>query len=147
MGEENEIKIHSLSRFYILMLFKSEKSITGYSILKRLEKDLHTTASPTYVYDFLKRLKKEGYIKNIPTPKSKRAKGFKLTPSGIEFINRIFSRFNNLIEAAIKSEIKICASCGVKLYKDYHIETIHEKEMNFCCIHCAKAYKESYNKN
>ncbi|NVM34841.1 MAG: hypothetical protein HWN81_04550 [Candidatus Lokiarchaeota archaeon] len=93
------------------------------------------------------------YVKKIiainiaPTPKLKRVKGFKLTPSGIEFISRIFSRFNNLIEAAFKSEIKICASCGLKLYKDYHTETIHEKEMNFCCIHCAKVYKESYNKN
>jgi len=125
------------------MLLKSEKVITGYYILKRLEKDLGTTASPTYVYDFLKKLKLEGYIEDIPTPKSKRAKGFKLTPKGFEFADRIFSRFNNLIEVAIQSKIKICASCGVKLYDNFHVEEIRGKEFYFCCKHCAKAYLNS----
>ena len=145
MSEKDEIKVQSLSRFFILMLLKSEKPITGYSILKRLDKDLHTTASPTYVYDFLKKLKNEGYIEDIPTPKSKRSKGFKLTASGGAFIERIFSRFDNLIEVAIQSKLKICASCGVKLYQDFHVDTIHGKELNFCCKHCAKAYIDSHN--
>ncbi|MFW9878143.1 MAG: TA0938 family protein, partial [Candidatus Thorarchaeota archaeon] len=59
--------------------------------------------------------------------------------------NRIFTRFNNLVEVAIQSKLKICASCGVKLYEDYHVETIHGEEMNFCCSHCAKAYSNSHN--
>ncbi|MGB5911884.1 MAG: PadR family transcriptional regulator [Promethearchaeia archaeon] len=142
-SKEDEIKVQSLSRFFILMLFKSEKSITGYSILKRLDKDLRTTASPTYVYDFLKKLKEEGYIEDIPTPKSKRSKGYKLTPSGIAFTDRIFSRFDNLIEVAIQSKLKACASCGVRLYKDFHVEPVSGKEMYFCCKHCAKAYIDS----
>jgi len=146
MNKDDEIKVQSLSRFFILMLLKSEDSITGYSILKRLDKDLRTTASPTYVYDFLKKLKKKGYVEDIPTPKSKRSKGYKLTPSGVAFTDRIFSRFDNLIEVAIQSKLKVCASCGVKLYEDFHIETIHGKEINFCCIHCAKAYLGSHNK-
>ncbi len=146
MSEDDNIKVQSLSRFFILMLLKSETSITGYSILKRLDKDLHTTASPTYVYDFLNKLKVEGYIEDVPTPKSKRSKGFKLTSSGFEFVDRIFSRFDNLIEVAIKSKLKICASCGVKLYEDFHVELFHGKELNFCCKHCAKAYIDSYHK-
>jgi DNA-binding PadR family transcriptional regulator len=147
MKEEDEIKVQSLSRFFILMLLKSENSITGYSILKRLDKDLHITASPTYVYNFLNKLKEEGYIEDIPTPKSKRSKGFKITTSGDAFIERMFSRFNNLIEVTIQSKLRICASCGVKLYEDFHVEVIHSKELNFCCKHCAKAYKNSYNRN
>ncbi|MEE9379575.1 MAG: PadR family transcriptional regulator [Candidatus Lokiarchaeia archaeon] len=146
MSEEDTIKVQSLSRFYILMLLKSEKSVTGYSILKRLDKDLHTTASPTYVYDFLKKLKEEGYVEDIPTPKSKKSKGIKLTHSGVAFTERIFLRFDNLIQVAIKSKLKICASCGVKLYEDFHNETIHGKELNFCCKHCAKAYIDSLHK-
>ena len=145
LGENEDIKIQSLSRFFILMLLKSENSITGYSILKRLDKDLHTTASPTYVYDFLKQLKEEGYIEEVPTPKSKRSKGFRLTNSGVAFIDRIFSRFDSLIEVTIQSKLKICASCGVKLYEDFHVEKVNGKELNFCCKHCAKAYKNSYN--
>ncbi|MFX1388317.1 MAG: hypothetical protein ACFE9M_13955, partial [Promethearchaeota archaeon] len=81
------------------------------------------------------------------TPKSKRSKGYKLTPSGIAFTDRIFSRFDNLIEVAVQSKLKVCASCGVKLYENFHLETIHGKEMSFCCIHCAKAYLGSLHKN
>ena len=124
-------------------MLKSKDSVTGYYILDRLKKDLKKTASPTYVYDFLKKLKKEGYIEEIATEKSKRSKGYKLTLSGSIFIDRIFSRFDNLIEVAIQSRLEICKSCGVKLYGAFHTETVHGEDMNFCCKHCAKAYKNS----
>ena len=147
MNEINEIKINSLTRLYILVLLKSDKKVTGYSILKRLDKDLGKTASPTYVYDFLKQLKSSGYIEDVPTPKSKRKRGYNLTNTGEGFIDKIFLRFNNLVDAAIQSKLKICASCGVKLYEDFHSEKIDGKEMNLCCKHCAKAYKTSHQEN
>jgi DNA-binding PadR family transcriptional regulator len=128
-------------------MLKSKESVTGYYILDRLKKDLEKTASPSYVYDFLKKLKEEGYIEEIATEESKRSKGYKLTSSGVAFIDRIFTRFDNLIEVAIQTKLKICASCGVKLYENYHTETIHGKEMNFCCVHCTKAYIDSHYKN
>jgi len=143
MSENKEIRIQSLTRFYILLLLKSNNIITGYQIIKRLEKDLGTIASPTGIYDFVKDLKSKGYIKDIQKGESKRAKGFKLTSDGEKFIDRIFMRFDNLIEGAIQSKIKVCASCGVKLYDDYHTEIIEGKELIFCCGHCAKAYKNS----
>jgi len=143
MNETPDIKVQSLTRFYILLLLKSKNSITGYQILKSLERDLGTTASPTSVYDFLKDLKLNGYIEDLKKSKSERSKGFKLTTAGKEFVDRIFSRFNNLIEIAIQSKLKICASCGVRLYEDYHTELFEGKELNFCCKHCAKAYIQS----
>ena len=143
MNENDDIKIQNLTKFYTLVLLKSKESVTGYYVLKRLEEDLGKTASPTYVYDFLKKLKKEGYIEEITTPKSKRSKGFKLTKKGGKFINRIFLRFDNLIEVAIQSKLKACASCGVKIYDDFYTETIGGKKLIFCCGHCAKAYKNS----
>ena len=120
---------------------KSSDSISGYSILKRLEKDLGKTASPTYVYNFLNKLIQKGYAEKLKSSKSKRSKGFRLTLEGEEFVEKILMRFDNLIEVAIQAKLKICASCGVKLYEDYHAEKIGGKELNFCCIHCAKAYK------
>jgi len=147
MIKKQEIKVQSITRFYIILLLKSKNTITGYQIIKRLEKDLGTTASPTGIYNFLKDLRSEGYIEDIPNPKSKRAKGFRLTSSGAEFIDRIFTRFDNLIEVAVQSKLKACASCGVKLYNNFHVETIHGKELNFCCKHCAKAYKSLLHKN
>ncbi|MFX0188014.1 MAG: PadR family transcriptional regulator [Candidatus Hodarchaeota archaeon] len=147
MSKKHKIKVQSITRFYILLLLKSKNSITGYQIIKLLEKDLGTTASPTGIYDFLNDLKSEGYIEDVLSPNSKRSKGFQLTTSGSEFIDRIFSRFDNLIEVAVQSKLKACASCGVNLYNNFYIETIHGKELNFCCKHCAKAYKNLLHKN
>lgn len=147
MNEIDVLKVQSLTKLYTLVLLKSKKNITGYYILKRLGEDLGKTASPTYIYDFLKKLKSEGYIEDNPESKSKRAKGYQLTSSGVKFIDRIFSRFDNLIEVAVQSKLKACASCGVKLYNNFHVETIHGKELNFCCKHCAKAYKSLLHKN
>ena len=141
MAEDTELKIQNLTKFYMLVLLKSNVSVTGYFILKRLEKDLGKTASPTYVYDFLKSLKSQGYVEDVSNSKtSKRSKGYQLTSQGHEFIDRIFSRFNNLIEVAIQSRLEICASCGVKLYDNYHSEKVGNKILNFCCKHCAKAF-------
>ncbi|MBY9005887.1 MAG: PadR family transcriptional regulator [Candidatus Lokiarchaeota archaeon] len=147
LNEKKEIKIQNLTKFYILVLLKSNKEVTGYYILKKLDEDLNKTASPTYVYGFLKSLKSERYIEDVPILKSKRKKGYRLTSLGKSFVDRIFIRFNNLIEVAIQSKLAICASCGVKLYENYHNEITNKKEMNFCCKHCAKAYKDSYNSN
>lgn len=143
MTENSDLKVQNLTKLYALVMLKSKESVTGYYILDRLKKDLEKTASPTYVYDFLKKLREEGYIEEIMTEESQRSKGYKLTSSGEAFIDRILSRFDNLIEVAIQSKLKICASCGVKLYEDFYSETINKKKLNFCCKHCAKAYKDS----
>jgi len=142
MAEEPEIKIQNLTKFYILVLLKSNETVTGYFVLKKLDKDLGKTASPTYVYDFLKSLKAQGYAEDVANSKtSKRSKGYRLTTQGHEFIDRMFLRFNNLIEVAIQSRLEICASCGVRLYDNYHSEKIGNDLLNFCCKHCAKAFK------
>jgi DNA-binding PadR family transcriptional regulator len=146
MTEETDLKVQNLTKLYSLVMLKSKEAVTGYYILDRLKRDLGKTASPTYVYDFLKKLKAEGYIEEIATEKSKRSKGYKLTPSGSAFIDRIFSRFDNLIEVAIQSKLEICTLCGVKLYGKFHTEMIHGEEKNFCCEHCAKAYVNSLHK-
>ncbi|MHA1147380.1 MAG: helix-turn-helix transcriptional regulator [Promethearchaeota archaeon] len=140
---ESEIKIQNFTKFFILTLLKSRESVTGYFILKQLERELKITASPTYVYNFLKQLKEKGFVEDVKKSKSKRAGGYKLTTSGHIFVEKMFRRFDNLIDVAIQSKLKICASCGVKLYDQYHTEKIGGEEMKFCCIHCAKAYKKS----
>ena len=143
--EGKELKVQNLTKLYTLVLLKSKKQVTGYYILKKLSTDLGKTSSPTYVYDFLKNLESEGYIKKNNSKDNKRSKGYSLTSSGSAFTDRIFSRFDNLIEVAIQSKLEICASCGVKLYNNYHTEAIHGKEMNFCCVHCAAAYKKDHS--
>jgi DNA-binding PadR family transcriptional regulator len=142
--KSEEIEVKNLTKFFTLSLLRVRDGVTGYYILKRLKNDLGRTASPTYVYEFLDDLKSKGYIEDIETPKSKRSKGFRLTENGEKFIDKIFHRFDNLIEAAIQDKIKVCSSCGVKLYNSFHKETIDGEDMYFCCKHCAKAYKNQY---
>ena len=146
MSAEGDLKVQNLTKLYTLVLLKSKESVTGYYILEKLKQDLAKTASPTYIYDFLKKLKGKGHIEEIAKEKSKRSKGYRLTPSGSAFTDKIFSRFDNLIEVAIQSKLEICTLCGVKLYGKFHSETIHGEEKNFCCIHCAKAFKNSLHK-
>lgn len=140
--EDEEIEVTNLTKFYTLSLLRVKENVTGYYVLKRLKEDLGRSASTTYVYDFLDDLKSKDYIKDVETRKSKRSKGFRLTQKGHTFVNKIFNRFDNLIEAAIQDKIKVCASCGVKLYDSFHKEIIQGEEKYFCCKHCAKAYKE-----
>ena len=75
--------------------------------------------------------------------KKKRSEGFKLTPKGSEFVETILTRFNNFIEVAIQSKLKICKHCFVKLYDNFHTETINGEELYFCCSHCAAHYKKN----
>ncbi|MHA1166859.1 MAG: PadR family transcriptional regulator [Candidatus Hodarchaeales archaeon] len=140
--EKDDVQVHSLTKLYTVLLLNSQESITGYRILRRLEEDLGKRASPTHVYDFLKELKDGGYIEDIEHEKSKRAKGFRITPAGEKFVRKILGRFDGLITVAIKPKLTICAHCGVQLYESFHSEKIDGKEMNFCCIHCASAYKK-----
>ena len=53
MGINNNLKVQNLTKLYTLVLLKSNDSVTGYYILKRLSSDLGKTSSPTYIYDFL----------------------------------------------------------------------------------------------
>jgi hypothetical protein len=73
----------------------------------------------------LNKLLSESYIKPTPNPRSKKSKGFHLTPLGHKFIDIIFNRFGNLIEVAIESKLEICASYDVKLYDYFYVETIN----------------------
>ena len=62
MSEEGDLKVKNLTKLYALVMLKSKESVTGYYILEKLKQDLDKTASPTYIYDFLKKIKAEGYI-------------------------------------------------------------------------------------
>ncbi|KKN23731.1 hypothetical protein LCGC14_0901920 [marine sediment metagenome] len=143
MSQENDIKIQNFTRFYALVLLKSKESITGYYILKKLKTDLNKNASPTYIYDFLKKLKKRNYIKQTKSLKSKKSAGYQLTSEGKVFVDKIFLRFNNLIEGAIRSNLKVCVGCGITIYDRVHKEKIGEKDLNFCCKYCAQEFKNS----
>ena len=144
MKIDAKIRIQNLTNFYTLILLKSRESITGYSILKRLEDDLGTKASPSTIYKFLRILKSVKYIEDVPLLTSKRAKGYRLTALGSEFVKETLMRLNGLTDMLIQSKLQHCENCDVQFYSDYYNEFIKGKEMIFCCGNCARAFKSKH---
>ncbi|MFX0095701.1 MAG: PadR family transcriptional regulator, partial [Candidatus Hodarchaeota archaeon] len=105
------------------------------------EEDLK--ASPGQIYPFLSTLTQKGYVESsIEKQGDRKKKVYHLTPAGKEFIERLLKRFDALIDIAVEPKLSVCASCGAKVYDGAHIETIHGQELAFCCVHCAKSYKQ-----
>jgi hypothetical protein len=55
----------------------------------------------------------------------------------------LFKRFAELVAIAIEPSLYVCAHCGCKVYEGGYHEVINGKEMAFCCMHCARSYKET----
>lgn len=133
--------VSDFSRFYILTILY-EGPDHGYSILSKYQRRVGKKISPGIVYPFIQQLEK----KNLISVKSemighKEKKLYTLTDEGIIFCNRLFSRFANLVAVAIEPGLDVCAHCGCRMYEGGYKEIIKGKNLTFCCIHCAAAYK------
>ena len=94
-----QIKVKNLTKLYILALLKLDNAVSGYFIIKKLNRDLGKTVSPTYVYNFLKKLKACGFTEEVFQSLSKKRKGYILTSSGLELVNRVFHKYEDLIDS------------------------------------------------
>jgi len=144
MQMTNEIDefISDFSRFYILTILYEGPS-HGYSIIRKFKERLGKEISPSLVYPFLHQLEKRALVKHTVKPiGAKKRKVFELTDEGKELCKRLFKRFSALVSVAIEPSLEICANCGCKVYEGGHKEVVNGKEMTFCCVHCAKSYKE-----
>ena len=133
--------VSDFSRFYILMII-FEQPRHGYEIITEFNKRVGKKISAGLVYPFLQKLEDN----NIITFRSemigkKERKIYELTPDGIKFTERLFSRFSNIVASALEPSMNVCAHCGCKVYEGVHKEVIDGKETIFCCIHCAGHYK------
>jgi len=142
MDEENLYDLVSdFSRFYILTILY-EGPEHGYSVLRKFQNRVGKKISPGIVYPFLQQLEE----KHLISVKSemigdKEKKLCTLTEEGKAFCNRLFRKFANLVTVAIEPGLDVCAHCGCKMYEGGYREVIDGKELTFCCIHCAAAYK------
>lgn len=134
--------ISDFSRFYILTILY-EGPTHGYSIISRFKKRIKKDVSPSLVYPFLQQLQDKGLVKStIEHVGEKERKIFELTQEGKKLCVCLFKRFAGLVSIAIEPSLYICAHCGCKVYEGGYREVINGKEVAFCCIHCAQAYKE-----
>ena len=134
--------ISDFSRFYILTILY-EGPTHGYRILSRFKKRVKKEVSPSLVYPFLQQLEEKGLVKHTKKPVGKKQrKVFELTEEGRELCTGLFKRFADLVSIAIEPSLYVCAHCGCKVYEGGYREFIDGKETAFCCMHCARSYKE-----
>ena len=135
--------VSDFSRFYILTILY-EGPAHGYQILSRFKKRVKKEVSPSLVYPFLQQLEKKSLVKHtVKTIGEKEKKVFELTRRGRTLCTGLFKRFAELVSVAIEPSLYVCAHCGCKVYEGAYRETINGKETAFCCMHCARAYKET----
>ncbi|HEX9861783.1 MAG TPA: PadR family transcriptional regulator [Candidatus Bathyarchaeia archaeon] len=147
METENiDALVSDFSRFYILTILY-EGPAHGYQILSRFKKRVKKKVSPSLVYPFLQQLEEKGLVKHTVKPVGpvgeKEKKVFELTRKGRELCTGLFKRFAELVSIAIEPSLDVCAHCGCKVYEGAYRETIDGKETAFCCMHCARSYKET----
>lgn len=134
--------LSDFSRFYILTILY-EGPAHGYSIISQFKKRVKKEISPSLVYPFLEQLENKGLVKHTLEPVGDKVKKvFELTPEGRELCTGLFKRFADLVSIAIEPSLYVCAHCGCKVYEGSYQEVIDGKEMAFCCMHCARSYKE-----
>ena len=141
-NENMEDLISDFSRLYILTILY-EGPAHGYRIISRFKKRVKKEVSPSLVYPFLKKLEAKGLVKHTKKPVGeKERKVFEFTQEGRELCTGLFKRFAELFSIAIEPSLYVCVHCGCKVYEGDHHETIDGKETNFCCMYCARSYKE-----
>jgi PadR family transcriptional regulator len=134
--------ISDFSRFYILTILY-EGPAHGYSIISQFKKRVKKEISPSLVYPFLQQLEEKGLVTHTIRPVGeKERKIFELTKEGRELCTILFKRFAQLMAIAIEPSIYVCAHCGCKVYDGGYREVIEDREIAFCCSHCAASYKE-----
>jgi len=134
--------ISDFSRFYILTILY-EGPAHGYNIINQFKKRVKKDVSPSLVYPFLKQLEEKGLVIHTIKPVGeKERKIFELTDYGRELCTGLFKRFAELVSIAIEPSLHVCAHCGCKVYKGAYRETINGEEIAFCCMYCARSYKE-----
>lgn len=140
-GDLNNL-VSDFTRFYILdILF--EEPTHGYGILSKYKRRVGKAVSPGLVYPFLQQLEEKGLIAySSEMVGEKERKIYELTDEGRALCIKLFRRFANLISTALEPSMEICAHCGCKVYDGGHSEVIDGVETSFCCVHCARAYKE-----
>ncbi len=139
-GEISSI-LSDFSQFYIMLLL-SEGSIHGYGIMRAFKNRTGTSLSAGTLYPFLQKLEALELVKKSGEASGKRPKiVYSLTKKGVKFTERLFRRFSAITTSALEPSLETCASCGARVYDGVHYEEIDGVKLGFCCIHCAKAYK------
>ncbi len=135
-----EVKVTNLVRFFTMLLL-NEGPKHGYEIMKEVEKRLGKKPSSGQIYPFLNQLEKSNYIESKGREERDKKKYY-LTKNGRVFANSFLVKFDSIVDTLVKSKLKICPHCKCEIYRGGYVKTSGDKKLTFCCIDCAKSYKE-----
>lgn len=125
-----------------IVLLLSEKPLHGYGIMKEVKNRIGKPVNPSLLYPFLKQLEKNGLVRSTKKPVGQKPKNvYELTATGKELAIRLYKRIASMVSMAITPNLSVCFHCGCKIYEGGYREVIGDRERNFCCVHCAQAYK------
>lgn len=131
------------SQFYILLML-NEKPLHGYGIMKGFQNRTGKKLSPGTLYPFLQELEEKKLVTQKQEDVGKKRKiVYSLTKKGSKLSERLFKRFAAITASALGASLEVCASCGASVYEGAHHEEIDGDDLAFCCVHCAKAFKQS----
>jgi DNA-binding HxlR family transcriptional regulator len=135
--------IADFSHFYILLML-NEKPLHGYGLMKSYEKRTGKKLSPGTLYPFLQELEEKKLVTQKQEDIGKKRKiVYSMTKKGVRFSDQLFKRFTAITVSALGSSLEVCASCGARVLEGAHHEEVDGTNLAFCCVHCAKAFKQS----
>jgi DNA-binding PadR family transcriptional regulator len=130
-----------LVRCVVLMILY-EKPMHGYAILEALQERLGRNVGTALVYPFLAQMSAAGYLTSRAERTGKRRRTvYSLTRKGKRFCENVFGRLSRIVSVAVQSNIHRCSHCGSKLFEPGHVAKVGRRQLTFCCVHCARAYK------
>lgn len=135
--------LSDFSQFYIVILL-SEGPNHGYGMIRAFKQRTGKTLSAGTLYPFLQTLESKEFVEKKDESTGKRPKiVYSLTRKGRSFCSRLFKRFAAITVSALEPSLETCASCGAKVYEGAHHEIVDDEKLTFCCVHCARAFKNS----
>lgn len=156
MEDESEY-ITSLTKFYTLALL-SQKPRHGYEIISEVEKRIGKEPSTGQIYPLLKDFEEKDLVKSRKEKENGRTKKvYEVTERGEQIFSRALRKFYNLIHEILDPWLTECAHCGCKVFEGHpeygkegeevYQEEIDGETLDFCCAHCAEAYREREEKH
>ncbi len=140
---EDELHFTSLTKFYTLQLLKDGPK-HGYEIMEDLGKKIGKKPSPGQIYPLLKKFRKSGLVKQkVILVGDREKKVYTLTKEGALAATRMMESFGDIVSAILEPKLTKCAHCGCKVYEGGHREKIGGKMLAFCCVHCARTFRQT----
>lgn len=140
MGMKKNVELIGFIKLQILLLL-NKKEMSGYLLMREIEKITGGRPSPGHIYPLLATMKALNYVKVVRIGMRK-MKMYKLTDRGKKALKHMVEKMNNIVEAVLADKLVKCEKCECVIYEHPYIKRISGKAHYFCCKSCAGESKK-----